>query len=151
MELPWKFKATQSSRVESSCELLVACYKRVSINQPSPIFNAKSFEYVTVTCASVQIFNLSANCTVQSIIPCVKGGWTSYRAATFESRSQIVRGGKFSFLSNFVILQIAINRNFLRFYVYFFFFDTLHFRVHEKNPRFFKISINKGQVIFFIF
>lgn len=54
-------------------------------------------------------------------IPCVKGGWTSCRAATFESRSQIVRRGKFSFLSNFVILQNSINRNFLWFYVYFFF------------------------------
>lgn len=67
-------------------------------------------------------------------IPCVKGGWTSYRAATFESRSQIVRGGKFSFLSNFVILQIAINRNFLWFYVYFFFFRHSAFqstRIHD--------------------
>lgn len=65
-------------------------------------------------------------------IPCVKGGWTSYRAATFESRSQIVRGGKFSFLSNFVILQIAINRNFLRFYVYFF-FSTLCISEYTKR------------------
>lgn len=82
-------------------------------------------------------------------IPCVKGGWTSCRTATFESRSQIVRGGKFSFLSNFVILQIAINRNFLRFYVYFF-FSTLCISEY-KNPRFFKIPINKGQVIWWHF
>lgn len=76
-------------------------------------------------------------------IPCVKGGWTSYRAATFESRSQIVRGGKFSFLSNRNQSQFSV---ILRV----FFFSTLCISEY-KNPRFFKIPINKGQVIWWHF